>query len=162
MWLRGLSAMMLISLCLGCEGNQQLAQLNDNAINEILAHVDTEDPEFVKKGVTFDSIITIAGHRLLDGDREKVKCKLFYYGDYVRGYYNLSELDDKNLQIFGKQIPGYLIFKAATKINMKEADGYIIFDKGYNGVWSNGNVNFKKGSIELVKNNTDYNSLKEW
>lgn len=162
MWLRGLCAVVVTWLCLGCEGNVQLTTMSDSAINQILAQVDTEDPEFVQKGVSFDSIITIAGHRYLKGKKARVKCKLFFYRDYVRGYYNLTEQDDKNLQIFGKKTEDYLIFRSATKINMEEADGYIIFDKGYNGIWSNGNVNFEKGTIELVKNDTDYNTLQQW
>jgi len=48
---------------------------------------------------------------------------------------------------------------------MEEVGGYIIFNRGlnsYDGIWSNGDVNFNKGKIILSKQELDYNTLTVW
>jgi len=45
---------------------------------------------------------------------------------------------------------------------MTEADGYLILTDNYNGLWSNGKVNFQQGSLIMQKNRKDYTDLKVW
>lgn len=149
-------------LCYGCDSNRDLKDLDNDQINEILGAFDSEDPVFVNKDVKFDSILTLAGQRIVENKTERIKCKLFYFGPHVRGYFNLADQDDKNLQVFGKMTDGQLALKSVTKINMVESDGYIILDPNYEGIWSNGNVNFTIGSISLKRQKTDYTELTKW
>ena len=136
--------------------------MTNEQVNKLLAQIDETSTVFTQKEVVFDSVITIAGQRIVGDKSERLKMKLFYFGSHCRGYYNLSELDDKNLQFFGQKIDGYWTLKCVTKLNMTEVDGYIILGENYNGLWSNGNVNFEQGTITLVKQNIDYTELKNW
>ena len=88
--------------------------------------------------------------------------KLFYFGPLARGYYNLADQDDKNLQVFGRQIDDHWAFKCVTKINMEEAGGYMILDQDHNGIWSSGHINFDTEKISLEKKDTDYQDLSQW
>lgn len=154
----------LISLwlvCFGCE-NRKTSSLNDQQVNEILSSVDENDPGFVQKGISFDSILTLAGTRSLGDFNEPVKAKLYFYGDLTRGYYNLKDRDEKNLQVFGKKVGDYWAIKCVTKLNMEEAGGYIILKSWNNGFWSNGHYNFDQGTITMIKQNIDYNDLQSW
>ena len=49
---------------------------------------------------------------------------------------------------------------------MEEAGGYMIYWQGendsYEGIWSNGEVNFKQGKIILDRQVIDYNTLTIW
>jgi len=149
-------------LCyLGC-ADSSIHSLNNDQINKILSEVNEEDPKFVEKGVSFDSILTLAGQRTLNEESEKVKARLYFFGELTRGYYNLSERDDKNLQVFGKKVGDVWAIKCVTKINMEEAGGYIILDGKNNGIWSNGHYNFLKGQVSLQKQNKDYDDLSSW
>ncbi len=151
---------------LGCaESESKYERISAHEINAILGEFGDTDAVFTSKGVSFDSIVTYAGKRMLNGTIEKTKLKLFFYGEYCRGYFNLPEKDTKNLQVFGKKISGDWILKCVTKLNMEEAGGYIFLVKeenAYNGIWSNGHVNFKKGNLRLQKQKLDYNILTDW
>jgi len=149
-------------LCYGCDSEKGLEEWGKVEINTLLSKVDVSDPVFVEKDIKFDSIVTIAGTRKLGTTSERIKCKLFFFGQNMRGYFNLADQDDKNLQVFGKRIDQHIALKSATKINMEESDGYLILDDNYNGIWSNGNINFQTGSISMKKQNTDYTSLDTW
>ncbi len=153
---------LLAAVFLAACGEPSISSLDNYDINDLLVQVNEEDEIFVQKNVVFDSILTLAGRRTLEGKTELVKIKLFYYGDRVRGYFNLSDKDDKNLQVFGKRIGTYWVFKCVTKINMEEAGGYLIMENNRRGIWSNGHVNFKIGDIALTKQITDYSSLTNW
>ena len=158
------TSVMLISLwliCFGCE-SRKMNSLNDQKVNEILSSVDENDPGFVAKGISFDSILTLAGTRSLNDFSEPVKAKLYFYGDLVRGYYNLSNRDERNLQVFGKKVDEYWAIKCVTKLNMEEAGGYIILKSWRNGFWSNGHYNFEQGKISMSKQKIDYNDLQSW
>ena len=146
----------------GCDSKKGIEEWSKEEMNVFLSNFDVADPVFVEKDIQFDSILTIAGIRKLGKDSERVKCKLFFFGDYMRGYFNLADQDDKNLQVFGKRIDQYIALKSATKINMEESDGFLILDKDYNGIWSNGNINFQNGTIYMKKQNLDYTSLEAW
>lgn len=139
-----------------------LRSLSTDQINAILRQINENDEAFTQKEVSFDSIITLAGTRHLESKAERIKLKLFYFGDRSRGYYNLSDRDVSNLQIFGQKIEGLWVFKCVTKINMEEAGGYLIIQDQSKGIWSNGHVNFRKGLLELEKKYTDYNELEAW
>lgn len=160
-WLKRIAIPILAIAMAGC-GDQPISSFDNHRINDLMVQVDENDPAFVAKGIEFDEVVTWAGHRTLDGQEERYKMKLFYYGDRVRGYYNLSDRDDKNLQVFGRYINDMWVLKSVTKINTEEADGYIILSDSGEGIWSNGKVNFKKGTIALTKMNRDYNTLNEW
>lgn len=153
--------MLLWLSCYGCD-NSTLESLTGEEINAILAHVNENDPEFVKKEVPFDSIITSAGYRSLNSNSERIKAKLYYYGDRTRGYYNLSDRDDKNLQVFGRKVGDYWALKCVTKLNMEEAGGFIILRHDGSGIWSNGHYNFKTGTISTKKQYRDYDELESW
>ena len=135
-----------------------LNSYDDHMINDLLSHINESDEVFVKKDVVFDSVLTLRGERILEDSQENLKFKLFYYGDYCRGYFNLSDVDNRNLQVFGKKIDDFWAFKCVTKLNMEEAGGYIILSNR-EGIWSNGHVNFRKGNITLKRSNLDYNQL---
>ncbi len=140
-------------------------ELSTDDINSILGQVQENDTAFTEKGIAFDSIVTLAGLRNLDESDARMKMKLFFFGDYCRGYFNLSDLDIKNLQFFGKKIDNMWALKCVTKLNMEEAGGYILFwpdGTDYSGIWSNGDVNFKQGKIRLAKQEIDYNTLTVW
>jgi hypothetical protein len=145
--------------------NKKDEELSPEQINAILGQFSETDEVFVKKNISFDSVVTYAGFRSLGERSEKIKMKLFYYDDNCRGYFNIPHLDNKNLQVFGKKMKDDLILKCVTKINMEEAGGFMFLVpelEGYSGTWSNGHVNFKLGRIELKKQSTDYNTLAEW
>lgn len=148
-------------ICYGCD-NSTLESLSVHEINNILSYVNENDPEFVKKDVPFDSIVTSAGIRSIDGISENIKARLYYYGDRTRGYYNLSDRDEKNLQVFGRKVGDRWAIKCVTKLNMEEVGGYIIVGPDNRGIWSNGHYNFKMGTISLKKQNIDYDDLESW
>lgn len=154
-------AIIAISMMTACN-NSSVSSFDNTEINTLLSQIDENDAAFVEKEIIFDSIATMAGLRSLNSMEEPIKIKLFYFGDRVRGYYNLASRDDKNLQIFGRQLDGRWVIKCVTKLNMEEAGGYIILEKTGDGIWSTGHVNFKKGRITLEKQYTDYNSLENW
>ena len=89
-------------------------------INEIMGHVDGDDPAFTVKDIQFDSVITLAGTRGYRDDNQRVKAKFFYYGELARGYYNLTDRDSKNLQVFGKKVDDLWAFTCVTKVNMED------------------------------------------
>jgi hypothetical protein len=154
-------------IVLSCsETKHSKRDLNTDDINNILGQVQENDPVFTEKGIAFDSIVTLAGIRQLEGKNERIKMKLFYFGSYSRGYFNLPDLDIKNLQFFGKKIDNSWALKCVTKLNMEEAGGYMIYWQGendsYEGIWSNGEVNFKQGKIILDRQVIDYNTLTIW
>jgi hypothetical protein len=154
-------AILFLLLLIACS-DSTISSLNTEEVNDLLSQIDENDPSFVQKNVQFDSIVTLAGERILEENIERIKMKIYYYGGLSRGYFNLRDLDDKNLQVFGKKIGPYWTYMCVTKINMKEAGGYMIFGNSGQGVWSNGDVNFKQGTIEVKKQTTDYNSLVSW
>ena len=127
-----------------------------------MSNVDENDPTFTLKDVKFDSIITVAGQRTYLEDQQNIKMKIFYYGDTARGYYNISDLDEKNLQIFGKRVDDLWAFQCVTKLNMEEAGGYLIMDGNYQGIWSSGHINYKKQELTLLKRKKDYQELSNW
>lgn len=139
-----------------------LGDMSPTEINELLSQLNENDPIFTQKEVKFDSIVTLAGIRGFSNVKQKVKLKLFYFGDHARGYFNVSDVDDSNLQIFGKKINNNWAFKCVTKINMEEVGGYIILKKDNSGIWSNGHINFTVEDIKLTKQPQDYNSLETW
>ena len=154
-------AMGLFLLIAGC-GNSELKDLSNAEINEIMVHVNEDDPSFVEKGIAFDSIITLAGFRELDDKKERIKAKLYFFGERTRGYFNLADLDNKNLQVFGKKVEGDWAIKCVTKLNMEEVGGYILWSPGEDAIWSNGHYNFQKGNLSWTKQNTDYDVLETW
>ena len=153
-------------IILGCSQSKlEKDQMSTETVNSILGQVSENDSAFTEKGIAFDSIITLAGVRLLENKSERIKVKLFFFGDNCRGYFNLIDKDSKNLQFFGSKIDNKWALKCVTKLNMEEVGGYIIFwpsDKDIKGVWSNGDVNFKQGKIILTKQELDYNILTVW
>lgn len=154
----------LISLwlvCYGCD-DRTLESMTAEEINQILSHVNEEDPAFVAKDIAFDSVVTSAGSRTINGKVERVKSRLYFYGDLTRGYFNLADRDEKNLQVFGKKVEGNWVIKCVTKLNMEEVGGYMILSPDGNGIWSNGHISFKTETITLNKKNTDYDALKTW
>ena len=130
-------------------------------INEIMSHVNGDDPAFTVKDIKFDSVITLAGNRVYKVDNQRVKAKIFYYGDLARGYFNLTDRDSKNLQIFGRKVDDLWAFTCVTKVNMEEVGGYMILDRRQ-GIWSSGHINFEKQNISFKKLNQDYDTLQEW
>jgi len=144
----------------GC-GDSDLTSITPEEINALLAQVDEDSPQFVEKNITFDSIVTKAGTRHVGSMSERVKIKLFYFNDLVRGYFNLIDKDDKNLQFFGQKIGDRWVMECVTKLNMEEVGGYLILDKTA-GIWSNGNISFRPESITLHKSDIDYSVLKSW
>lgn len=154
----------LVSLWLGFSGcgESSLTSITPDKINSLLSQVNEDDPRFVEKSISFDSIITKAGNREISTSSERVKIKLFYYDDKVRGYFNLIDRDDKNLQFFGQRIEDLWVLKCVTTLNMQEVGGYIFLDEGGSGVWSNGDLNFKPQVISLLKSNKDYDALTSW
>lgn len=157
-----LSLLLLIVSILSCESDTSLANMDTSRINTILTSVDETNASYTQKDVEFDSIVTYAGIRHYENQDQKVKMKLFYFGEFARGYFNIADLDDKNLQVFGRQVEGYWALKCVTKINMEEAGGYILLNDINQGIWSSGHINFQKEKIELEKQNTDYNNLTNW
>ncbi len=153
---------LLIAVMMTACNEASIRSFDNKEINALLVQVDENDERFIQKNVVFDSIVTRAGQRSLDNKTDRFKIKLFYFGDYARGYFNLALQDEKNLQVFGKRIGEYWVFKCVTKINMEEAGGYLILESDGSGIWSNGHVNFKKGVIDLKKQITDYSSLENW
>ncbi|MEL6123139.1 MAG: hypothetical protein AAFQ02_00395 [Bacteroidota bacterium] len=154
--------LMCILICLGCETKEKLKDWTPEQLNLVLSQVDTADPSFTQKEVAFDSIITLAGVRILGQEQERIKFKLFHFGPYVRGYYNLADRDDKNLQVFGKRIDSQWVMKCVTKLSMTEADGYLLLLPSGKSIWSNGSVGFEQGYLQLQKQATDYNDLVSW
>lgn len=152
---------MVLLLCFGCE-NTSLEKMDATQINEILSNVNENDPAFVQKGVSFDSVVTMAGTRTLDNLNERVKLRLYYFGDLVRGYYMLADRDDKNLQVYGKKVNGLWVIKCVTKLNMEEAGGYIMIRQDKTGIWSTGHYSFKTGTLAYAKQNIDYDELESW
>lgn len=152
-------------IILSCsESKHTKRSLKAEDINSILSHIQENSPVYTEKGIAFDSIVTLAGVRSLDND-ERLKMKLFFFGDHCRGYFNLADTDTKNLQFFGKKVEDAWALKCVTKLNMEEAGGYILLWKDsqdYSGIWSNGHVNFEKGEITLAKQAIDYNTLTVW
>ena len=156
----GLIASLWLS-CIGCE-QRELSQLDNNKVNAILANVNEDDPQFVQKDVSFDSIVTTAGYRDINGESERIKMRLYYYGALTRGYFNLADRDDKNLQVFGKNVDGIWAIKCVTKLNMEEVGGYMLWKSYGDGIWANGHHNFKKQALSLKKQELDYDVLKTW
>jgi len=148
-------------ICYGCD-NRSIEGLSVDKINEILSNVNEEDPEFVIKDVVFDSVATLAGTRTLNGQSERIKARLYYYGDRTRGYFNLADRDDKNLQVFGRKVEDQWAIKCVTKLNMEEVGGYIILGSTGRGIWANGHYNFQKEEVTLTKQKIDYDALKSW
>lgn len=148
-------------ICYGCD-NRSLEKLKPEEINSILANVSEDDPAFVQKGISFDSIVTLAGTRTIGNKTERIKFRLYHFQHLTRGYFNLTDRDDKNLQVFGKLIDGNWVIKCVTKLNMEEVGGYIILQPDRNGIWSNGHINFKTETIALKKQTTDYDDLTSW
>lgn len=142
----------------GCTPDTLLT-LDNEGISRILSLMDENDPAFREKEVAFDSIVSYTGIRTYQGNEQNIKVKLFYFGDRMRGYFNLRDQDDKNLQVFGKMVGGYKAFKCMTTVNMEEAGGYMILDEQNEGIWSNGHINFEKEQIHLKKSVRDYNDL---
>lgn len=161
MYLLRLFCFIIFSLMLHSCGDKSTSSFSNEDINSILAQVDEDDLSFTQKEVQFDSIVTLAGTRTINGSPQKIKIKLFYFGEFARGYFNVKEIDDKNLQMFGKSIDNLWAFKCVTKLNMEEAGGYIIIDNNQ-GIWSNGHINFKKEQISLEKQDIDYTNLINW
>ncbi len=159
--LRCAIALIMIVLLTSC-GGDTLSSLSKDDINNILAKVNEEDLAFKEGDVKFDSILTYAGTRTYLGEEQRIKMKLFYFGSLTRGYYNLADQDDKNLQVFGRRIDDNWAFKCVTKINMEEAGGYMILDDDLNGIWSSGHINFDTEKISLEKKDTDYQDLSQW
>ena len=139
--------------------DSSLQSFDSTKINALLSHLDEENPVFVSKDVVFDSIITVVGQRQIKGSVDKLKAKLFFYDSFCRGYFNLIDNDDKNLQVFGQKIDSYWAFKCVTKLNMEEVGGYMIIDKELGGIWSNGHHNFDKGELALKISNKDYSQI---
>ena len=158
-WKHLLCMSLLLLVFLACK-EPPLSSFDNEAINDILAVIDENSDDFVQQIGQFDSILTLAGTRVLDGRSERIKLKIFYFGEFGRGYFNLVDKDEKNLQFFCKKSQGYLAVLCVTKLNMEEAGGYIILNDRNEGIWSN--VNFKKGIISLKKMNIDYNRLTDW
>ncbi len=148
-------------VCYGCD-SRTLENMTPEQINQILSHINEDDPAFVQKDIVFDSIVTSAGTRHINGKTERVKTRLYYFGDRTRGYFNLADRDEKNLQVFGQKIDNNWVIKCVTKLNMEEVGGYIIIEPGGQGIWSNGHINFKTEPISLSKQNIDYDDLKTW
>lgn len=153
-------------VALSCtEVRKGLGAHSNEEINAILSQLNEADPLFTAKDITFDSIATYAGTRQLDDHLEKFKLKLFFYNGVCRGYFNLPSEDTKNLQVFGSKVDGKWIMKCVTKLNMEEAGGYMILEEKpgmLSGIWSNGHINFEKGTISMQKQDIDYNILAEW
>lgn len=152
--------LLLISSCKG-ESNEP-REYDVTRINNVLSYVVEDDPKFVEKGISFDSTVTMAGTRQYRNKTQRVKMKLFYFGDYTRGYYNLADQDNSNLQVFGRKVGDQWALKCVTKINMEEAGGYLILPPGGEGIWSSGHLNFEKQDISLTKQNVDYTVLDKW
>ena len=148
-------------VCYGCD-SRTLETMTPEQINEILSHINEDDPAFVQKEVVFDSIVTSAGTRNINDRTERVKSRLYYFGDRTRGYFNLADRDEKNLQVFGKKINNRWVIKCVTKLNMEEVGCYMIMNPNGQGIWSNGHINFKTEQISLKKQNIDYDDLKTW
>ena len=151
----------LILLLSACQ-NESVQTLNTDQINQLMTQVDANNPAFTQKNVKFDSIVTLAGTRQYRQESQKIKAKIFYFGDLARGYYNLADRDDKNLQIFGKKVDGLWIHTCVTKINMEEVGGYLILDQNRSGIWSSGHINFEKQEISFKKFSQDYTELTSW
>ena len=147
--------------CSGC-GTSDLTSMTPEEINNLLSQVDEDSPRFVEKGNSFDSIVTAAGIRTNADTNERVKMKIFYFGDLLRGYFNLTDKDDKNLQVFGKKTGDMWVIKCVTKLNMEEVGGYMILQDNRKGIWSNGNISFRSERINLTKQNIDYDVLQTW
>ncbi len=157
----GLIIVGLILLLSACQ-NESVQTLNTDQINQFMTQVHANDPAFTHKNVKFDSIVTLAGTRQYRQKSQKIKAKIFYFGDLARGYYNLADRDDKNLQIFGKKVDGLWIHTCVTKINMEEVGGYLILDQNRSGIWSSEHINFEKQEISLKKFGQDYTELTSW
>jgi hypothetical protein len=158
---RFISFFLLLGL-ISCQGDSSLEAMDSSRINAILSAVNETSDTYTQKDVEFDSIVTYAGVRSYSNQDQKVKMKLFYFGEFARGYFNIKDLDDKNLQVFGRKVDGYWALKCVTKINMEEAGGYILLENSKKGIWSSGHINFIKEPILFTKQNTDYNSLLDW
>jgi hypothetical protein len=139
--------------------NESLSSFDNNDINSILSQVNENDESFKVKDVQFDSIVSYEGIRTYRGADQRIKLKLFYFGDLMRGYFNIRDLDDKNLQVFGRNLGQYRAMKCMTTVNMEEAGGYIILEGNNQGIWSTGHINFEKETITLKKTVSDYNDL---
>ena len=151
----------LTLLTAGC-GSKSLKNLSNKEINKILSFVNENDPAFVEKGISFDSVATYAGIRTLNNNSERIKARLYFFGNLTRGYFNLADFDEKNLQVFGKKVNNTWALKCVTKLNMEEAGGYIILDHLNDGIWSNGHHSFKMGTLSWSKQNIDYDILQSW
>lgn len=159
--------LIVLVVIVACTQSQKkgLESMSTEEINKILGSFSENEAIFTEKDISFDSIVTYAGRRSQGDKSVRIKLKMFFFGDKCRGYYNLADTDNKNLQIFGKNVGGNWALKSVTKLNMEEVGGYmlmIIKDNVCEGIWSNGEVNFKKGSMHLVKQNTDYNLITDW
>lgn len=157
-----LSLLLILLTLMSCENNSTLVDMDTAQINKILSSVNETAENYTQKDVKFDSIVTYAGTRSYENQDQKVKMKLFYFGEFARGYFNIKDLDDKNLQVFGRKVDNYWALKCVTKINMEEAGGYIVLDNNKVGIWSSGHINFSKEQIQFKQQDTDYNNLLDW
>lgn len=157
----GVCIVSVILLFAACQ-TESVQTLSTDQINQLMTQVDENDPAFTQKDVQFDSILTLAGTRQYRQETQKIKVKIFYFGNLARGYYNLADRDDKNLQVFGKKIEDLWVYTCVTKINMEEVGGYLILDPSQNGIWSSGHINFEKQEISLKKYSQDYTELTSW
>lgn len=162
MTLLRLSLLLILLTLMSCENNSSLVDMDTAQINKILSTVNETAETYTQKDVKFDSIVTYAGTRSYERQDQKVKMKLFYFGEFARGYFNIKDLDDKNLQVFGRKVDNYWALKCVTKINMEEAGGYIVLDNNKEGIWSSGHINFSKEQIQFKQQDTDYNNLLDW
>jgi len=96
MKLRILIYSVVLWLCSSGCGERNLTSITPEEINTLLAKVNEEEPKFVEKGISFDSIVTKAGIRSFNDTPQKVKMKLYYFQNRVRGYFNVIDQDDKN------------------------------------------------------------------
>jgi hypothetical protein len=142
--------------------HRSLSSLSNDEINALLAQVDENDAVFIEKGVTFDSVVTYVGTRELESTKERMKMKLFYFNGVMRGYYNLPDTDQKNLQIFGKEIEGNQVLKCVSNLISDEQGSYLIVDKNKAGIWASPHQNYKLGTFQLRKSAIDYATVREW
>lgn len=155
----------IISVILGlisCQAKGPLEEMGTNRINELLNYVKESDSVYKDKEISFDSVLTYVGRRTFEGAQQNIKLKLFYYGNHARGYYNIPEVDQKNLQVFGISQDGYWIFKCVSQLDSEEIGSYLILNHSLEGIWSGGHINYVKETIKLNKTVGDYHELQQW
>jgi len=70
--------------CFGCDSNTKLKSLNNDQVNARLAQIDENSEVFIQKDISFDSIVTTAGLRVVSDTSEKIKMKLFFFGEIFK------------------------------------------------------------------------------